>query len=470
MLARVRHRGPWQTQIHDGGYVNLGCCLLPSERDRAYAFANNKALAIDGHLYSSDEPGLPEAELALHLYNRFGHRFAGMLDGDFACAIADGDELVLLRDPIGLKPLYYGYRDGQFCFASEAKGLLDVADEVGEFPPGHIYATKTGFQPYASQVKPVPEFTGPEQAAEILAMLVKQAVQRRVQDNLARGVSLSGGLDSSVIAFLAKECRADIKTFTAGVAGSEDLPRAQEIAEYLGTEHHEYVYGAHEISEVLPQVIYYLESFDEDCVHGAVANYFAAQLIARHADCYLCGEGADEFLGGYHLLKEAKNDVEFHSITADLIANACRTGLQRLDRMAAAHSLEFRAPFLDRGVTDFCLKIPKEWKVYGPGKVEKWLLRQALSDKIPENIIQRRKAPFAKGAGAFTITESIAGKGISKEEYMAHRKTEGGMILKSEAELYYYRIFKDVFPHPSFEKLVTRWDPLQRCRGDNSGV
>ena len=101
MLARVRHRGPWQTRTHYGGYVNLGCCLLPSERDRAYAFANNKALAIDGHLYSSDEPGLPEAELAFHLYNRFGHRFAGMLDGDFACAIADGDELVFYATRLG---------------------------------------------------------------------------------------------------------------------------------------------------------------------------------------------------------------------------------------------------------------------------------------------------------------------------------------------------------------------------------
>ena len=234
------------------------------------------------------------------------------------------------------------------------------------------------------------------------------------------------------------------------------------MVQCLGSEHHEYIYGEKEIEQVLPQVIYHLESFEEDCVYGAVANYFAARLAAQHTGGVLCGEGADEFLGGYHELKEARNETEFLKLTEDLISNAYHTGLQRLDRMMAAHALEFRPPFLDGRVTAFCSKIPMAWKVHGTEKVEKWILRKAFAGLLPDHILNRVKQPFALGAGSAKLTELVGQRARTGGDYTHSRQTKSDILLKSEAEIYYYQIFKEKFPEASFEKLVTRWDPLTR--------
>jgi asparagine synthase (glutamine-hydrolysing) len=195
-----------------------------------------------------------------------------------------------------------------------------------------------------------------------------------------------------------------------------------------------------------------------------VANYFAAGLAAQYTDCVLCGEGADEFLGGYHELKEARNEEEFLQFTEDLIGNAYHTGLQRLDRMMAALSLEFRPPFLDGRVIAFCSKIPMSWKVHGREKVEKWILRKAFVGLLPKHILNRGKQPFASGAGSAKLTELIGKRAVSGEDYLYNRQTESNISLKSEAEIYYYRVFREKFPETSFEKLVMRWDPLTRRR------
>jgi len=144
-----------------------------------------------------------------------------------------------------------------------------------------------------------------------------------------------------------------------------------------------------------------------------------------------------------------------------LIAVAYNTGLQRLDRMMAVHSLEFRTPFLDRAVTDFCLKIPAKWKVYGREQVEKWILRRAFSGRLPEDIVWRSKRPFAAGAGSSAIMSSLVEKQVSSSNFIAHQQTEEGLRLNSAEELYYYRIFKDSFPQPAVAYLVARWDPMK---------
>ncbi len=463
MLGRLHHRGPTGRWINYGKSIAIGCCVLPSEAKhsgRTHAQMADTAAVIDGHLFCEDEPQLLEADLLISLYSRFGPRFVEQLDGDFAFVLATDSELILARDTVGLRPLFYGHKDGDLYFASEMKALTGLCAEVAELPPGHVYTQKQGLRPFKSLRYSVPEFDGPEEAARILADLLRGAVEMRLKDGNVGGALLSGGLDSSIIAYLAKEFRSDLKTFTVGTGlnSSEDLNRARDMAQYLGTEHHEYIYGEREIEEVLPQVIYHLESFDEDCVYGAVANYFAARLAAQHTNCVLCGEGADEFLGGYHELKEARNEAEFLQLTEDLIGNAYHTGLQRLDRMMAVHSLEFRPPFLDGRVTAFCSNIPVEWKVYGKEKVEKWILRKAFAGLLPDHILNRVKQPFASGAGSAKLTELIG------QRAGAGKRINSDISLKSEAETYYYQIFKEKFPEASFQRLVTRWDPLSRLR------
>ena len=464
MLQRLKHRGSYETWVSPGQQLRLGCCLLPSEvmpRARAYARQGARVAVLDGHVYAAKGSELSDAELVLSQYDRHGPRFAEVLDGDFACAIADGDELILARDAVGLKPLYYSHHDGGFYFASEPKALCPVSDDIKEFPPGHVYTSADGLRSYAPHPEETPDFDNPEQAAQVLAKLVERAVERRMADGVPEGALLSGGLDSSIIACLAKECRPDLQTFTVGLGVGEDLEFARKVARYLGTKHHEYTYTEREIIEVLPQVIYHLESFEEDCVKGAVANYFAARLAAQHIGCVLTGEGADEFLGGYHELKTAKDDEELQRMMDRLIAVAYNTGLQRLDRMMAAHSLEFRTPFLDRAVIDFCRRIPARWKVYGRERMEKWILRQAFSDRLPQHIVWRAKQPFAAGAGSSQLMRSLAEKQVSGPDFVAHRQTKEGLKLGSAEELYYYRIFKDSFPQPALAHLVARWDPMK---------
>jgi asparagine synthase (glutamine-hydrolysing) len=249
--------------------------------------------------------------------------------------------------------------------------------------------------------------------------------------------------------------------FTVGIEGADDLSPARDVARYLGIEHHEYLYTKDEIAEVLPQVIYHLESFEEDCVPGAVANFFASRLASEYTNCVLSGEGADEFLGGYHELKRARNRAEMSKLLDELIAVAYNTGLQRLDRAMAAHSVEFRPPFLDLKVTEFCHKLPLEWKVYGQEQVEKWILRKAFSHRLPEHILWRVKRPFGQGTGSSQVMRSIAENHVSPAEFEACRCTEEGLTLHSPQELYYYRIFKEKFPHPALSYLVAKWDPYK---------
>ncbi len=464
MLQRLRHRGPHETWLSSGRHLRLGCCSLPSEvvaGGRAYSCQGARVAVLDGHVYHADSGESADAALVLSLYGKQGPQFVEALDGDFACAIADGDGLILARDTVGLRPLYYSHQDGGFYFASEAKALCPAADDVKEFPPGHVYTSADGLRSYTRRPKETPDFDTPEQAAQILAELLEQAVERRMADGVPEGVLLSGGLDSSIIACLAKEYRPDLKTFTVGLGDGEDRECAREVARYLGTKHHEYTYTEREITDALPQVIYHLESFEEDCVRGAVANYFAARLAGEHVGCVLTGEGSDEFLGGYHELKTAEDEAELQRMMDRLIAVAYNTGLQRLDRMMAAHSLEFRTPFLDRALTDFCLKIPAKWKVYGQEQVEKWILRKAFWGRLPEHIVWRIKRPFAAGAGSSAIMGSLAEKQVSGSDFMASRQTEEGLKLNSQEELFYYRIFKDSFPQPAVTRLVARWDPAK---------
>ena len=466
MLNHLYHRGPKAEWIYRGKSFALGCRVLPSEVNppgRTHARKADTVAVIDGHLYSQNGIRLPEAEMLTDLYSRFGPDFVEHLDGDFAFGLITDSELLLARDPVGTRPLFYGFKSGDVYFASEAKALLGLCTEVEELPPGHVYTQRRGLRSFRSLQCPVPKFDSPEEAARILLHLLRQSVEMRLKDGKVDGVLLSGGLDSSIIAYLAKEFKPDLKTFTVGtdINDSEDLVRAREMAQYLGTEHHDYIFGEKEIEQSLPQIIHQLESFDGDCVSGAVANYFAARLAAQYSNCVLCGEGADEFMGGYHEQKEAGNEAEFVKLTEDLITNAYHTGLQRLDRMMACHSLEFRPPFLDGRVTALCYQIPPAWKVYGKKKVEKWILRKAFAGLLPDHILNRVKQPFASGAGSAKLTELIGQREAAKED-SPHEQIKSAMALKSEAEIYYYRVFKEKFTEDSFDKLVTRWDPLTR--------
>jgi asparagine synthase (glutamine-hydrolysing) len=220
------------------------------------------------------------------------------------------------------------------------------------------------------------------------------------------------------------------------------------------------MFSEKEINEILSQAIYHQEMYEESCVHGAIANFLAGRFVSPHTKCVLTGEGADEFFCGYDgQFRQGKNPEEVASIVDKLINIAHNTALQRLDRLPAANSIETRTPFLDAKVMDFCLKIPMNCKI--SPEHGKWVLRQAFEGCLPEHIIYQPKRFFAQGSGVAWIMRNVAEKHISESELAAHNSVEGNPNLFSVEELYYYRMFKETFPQPAFDRLVGRWDPFR---------
>jgi asparagine synthase (glutamine-hydrolysing) len=226
--------------------------------------------------------------------------------------------------------------------------------------------------------------------------------------------------------------------------------------------HNVYIFTERDISEILPQTIYHMESFEESCVHGALANFLASRFASQYTNCVLTGEGADEFLGGYDgQFRQAKNQEEVASVMDKLINIAHNTALQRLDRLAAAYSIEARTPFLDSKVVDFCLKIPLSCKIHGPEQAGKWILRQGFHGRLPKHIIYQTKRFFAQGSGVAGIMRTIAERYVSSSELFEHNRIESNPRLSSIEELYYYRIFKERFSQSTSDRLVSRWDPFR---------
>ena len=464
MLDRIKHRGPHETWVNREQGINLGCCELnvggDSKDGSHHASDDKRAVVLDGRIYNPEKSGMTDAEAVLHFYNKFGTQFARNLDGDFACAISDNGKLVLARDWAGIKPLYYGHGDGKLCFASEAKSLVGIADDVKEFPPGYVYSQELGFQKYACQAVETPDFENFEQAKKVLAQLLQEATEKRMKDNAVGGILLSGGLDSSLITYMANKIKPDIECFTVSMEEGKDLPLAKDVTKYLDLKHYVLMFGEKEISEILSQAIYHQEMYEESCVHGAIANFLAGRFVKPHTSVVLTGEGADEFLGGYDgQFRQEKNQEEVASIVDRLINVAHNTALQRLDRLAAANSIETRTPFLDTRVMDFCLKIPIDCKI--TPEHGKWVLRQAFEGCLPKHVIYQTKRFFAQGSGVAWIMRNVAEKYISESELAEHNKIEGNPQLFSVEELYYYRMFKETFPQPAFDRLVGRWDPFR---------
>jgi len=464
MLEIIKHRGPHEVWVNQEQRINLGCCELnvggDSKAGSHHASDGKRAVVLDGRIYNPEKSNMTDAETVLYFYDKFGTQFAKKIDGDFACAISDRGKLILARDAVGVKPLYYGHSDGRLCFASEAKSLVGIIDDVKEFPPGYVYSQELGFQKFTCQAVETPDFENFEQAKKVLAQLLEEATEKRMKDNAVGGIFLSGGLDSSLITFMAHKIKPDIEAFTVSMEEGQDLPLARDVTHYVGIKHHVLMFSEKEISEILPQAIYHQEMFEESCVHGAIANFLAGRFVSPHTKCVLTGEGADEFFAGYDgQFRQGKNQEEVASIVDRLINIAPNTALQRLDRLNAANSIEARTPFLDTKVIDFSAKIPLNCKIHGSEQVGKWVLRQAFEGRLPKHIIYQTKRFFAQGSGVASIMRAQAEKHISESELAEHNKVEGNPWLSSTEELYYYRMFKETFPQPAFDRLVGRWDP-----------
>ena len=466
MLNAIKHRGPDVFRMHQTDYFTGGVASsdLSEERGDGFAQSGNITVLFDGEIYNKRTPGKTDADIALELYKDYGRTFPGRLEGVFACAVLDGEDVVLARDAVGVRPLYYSETaDGDFCFASEMKALVDIVQEVAELLPSTTFSANSGLAGYLPQYPEIQMHGFANEAIAKLPEYLTKAVAKRLDDNAVGACLLSGGLDSSIIAAVANELKPGLPVLTVGTEGSPDLKNAVLMAEHLGMEHHIFTYDAEQIKEIIPKAVWALESFDEDCVSGAISNLFASAFASKFTNCILSGEGGDELFGGYHLLKDLPTESQRLKMMERLIEIAYNTALQRLDRSMMANSINYRTPFIDTDVIAFASQIPVQWKIHDDGNgrlIEKWILREAFKDILPKEIYLREKLRFSAGTGTDNLMDDIAKDEINDDDFNeASRNTIAGYYLNSPKELWYYNIFKENVPSVGFEKLVGRWDP-----------
>jgi len=458
ILKKIEHRGTVPPDVWVGPRASLGATALGTLQENPGPIAmrdDEIAIVMDGRLTNRESlqgllefhrvRGNSDAEVVLHAYEELGTRVFGRLEGEFALAIVDGERFVLARDRLWIKPLYYGFRGEALCFASEIKGLVGVADPIHEFPPGHFLISDQGLYPYDPYFPEPVRLEGALDSAEQLKACLRNAVESSIWPDVEVGVWLSGGVDSSVIAAVARPFVDRLYAFSAGVEGAPDLHYARQVARHVGAEYHERIYTIDEMIAVLEKVIYHLESFDAPLVRSAVSNYLVSELASDYVPFVLSGEGGDELFAGYAYQKSYQSEIELTLSLQEAIAALHNTALQRVDRSASAFSTGAAVPFLAPDVVRLALAIPARWKIRGRQEMEKWPLRQAFADVLPQEVIWRSKSKFWEGSGSGEALARFAETAISDEEFNAERDIGDGHQLRSKEELMYYRVFKQHF-------------------------
>lgn len=429
------------------------------------------AMVVDGELYGSREGESPrDWSAVLAMFGASGTDVLAGLEGSFALVILSQDgQMVVARDPLGIKPLYWARRGDAVRFASEV-GAFDPEwlDAVEFFPPGHHWSPETGLQRFAPDIrKATPVLTGAPASPSFLPALLEdirdglvESVQREMLDDTSVAAFLSGGLDSSLIAAIASRWMADrgskLKTYAVGMDPSPDLEAAREVADFLDTDHVEVTYTDQDALEVVPEVVEVLENFDPTLVRSSVANYLLAERAADDADVVLSGEGADELFAGYEYLRNIDSDEALDQELRLLIANMHQGGLQRVDRTTMAHGLQARMPFLTKEMIDLGMAIPASLKRADETHPEKQLLREAFRGWLPDDILWRKKAQFGDGSGAVDALSREITSGITEADLEAGKDVVTP-ALRTREELAYYRLFANALPGARAEAIVGRF-------------
>ncbi len=403
---------------------------------------------------------------------------------------------------MGIIPLYMGHdQQGRLYVASELKSLEGVCHEIEPFLPGHYYYSPNGkiekwykrdWTEY-SAVK--------DNGADIPALrqALEEAVQRQLMSDVPYGVLLSGGLDSSVISAVAKKYAAmriennsesaawwpRLHSFAVGLEGAPDLAAARAVADHIGTVHHEIHYTIQEGLDAVRDVIYYLETYDVTTVRASTPMYLLARVIkSMGIKMVLSGEGADEIFGGYLYFHKAPDARSFHEETVRKLGKLHLYDCLRANKALSAWGVEGRVPFLDKEFLDVAMRIDPEAKMAKDGKMEKWLIRKAFEDLLPEKIVWRQKEQFSDGVGYSWIDtlKKVTSEAVTDEE-MASAAERFPINTPMNKEEYYYRtLFESHFPSqtaaatvPSVPSVACStpealaWDASFQNRNDPSG-
>ena len=527
MSKKIRHRGPDWSGIHCSGSAILAherLSIVDPESGGQPLFSpdGKQVLAVNGEIYNHKEIRAryqgrydfqtgSDCEVILALYRDKGIDFLEDLNGIFAFALYDEeqDTFLIARDHIGVIPLYIGYNDdGKVFVASELKALEGECDRYEPFLPGHYYWSKDpGMKPWYKRdwmeydnVKDNPA------SSDAIRDSLCAAVKRQMMSDVPYGVLLSGGLDSSVISAITEsyaERRIEtdsqsrawwprLHSFAVGLKGAPDLAKARQVADYIGTVHHEINYTIQEGLDALRDVIYFIETYDITTVRASVPMYLLARVIkSMGIKMVLSGEGADEIFGGYLYFHKAPSAEEFHKETVRKLSKLHQYDCLRANKSLSAWGVEGRVPFLDKEFLDVAMRTNPKAKMCSilpdsdpKASMEKRIVREAFEDMLPEEVAWRQKEQFSDGVGYSWIDtlKKITSEAVTDEQ-MAHAAERFPINTPLCKEEYYYRsIFEEHFPSESAARSVPHeasvacstavaleWDEAWKNMNDPSG-
>ena len=505
MSQKLRHRGPDWSGIYVGKSAILAHERLsivdPLSGGQPLISPDGKhILCVNGEIYNHKDIRRKsdyafktgsDCEVILALYRDKGINFLEDINGIFAFALYDEDKdtFLIARDPIGVIPLYIGHdKDGKVYVASELKALEGFCDEYEPFLPGHyaVPAKEGSEKPYEmvrwytrdwmewdnmQKYIDAPESTDSKEASEHVKEALEAAVKRQLMSDVPYGVLLSGGLDSSVTSAIAKKyahkrVETDdvhdawwprLHSFAVGLKGAPDLAKAKEVADFIGTVHHEVNYTIQEGIDAIRDVIYFIETYDVTTVRASTPMYLLARVIkSMGIKMVLSGEGADEVFGGYLYFHKAPSAEEFHKETVRKIAKLYQYDCLRANKSLSAWGVEGRVPFLDKEFLDVAMRLNPSIKMCPGNTMEKRVVREAFADMLPESVAWRQKEQFSDGVGYSWIDtlKQITSEAVTDEQ-MAHAAERFPINTPLNKEEYYYRsIFEEHFPSASAAKSV----------------
>ncbi|SUJ24125.1 Asparagine synthetase B [glutamine-hydrolyzing] [Sphingobacterium spiritivorum] len=492
MSKRIRHRGPDWSGIFTSGkailaHERLAIVDPKSGSQPLYSPDGQIVLAVNGEIYNHKElrATLPDyefstnsdSEVVLALYQAKGPSFIEDLNGIFAFALYDAgkDIFLVARDHMGIIPLYYGTDEqGQFFVSSELKSLEGFCTQMDQFPPGHYLYSADGLTPQRWYQRDWDAYDTVEDAdtdIDKLRTALEDAVHRQLMSDVPYGVLLSGGLDSSVIAAITKKFASkriesgdqeeawypQLHSFAVGLKGAPDLIAAQRAADHIGTIHHEINFTIQEGLDAIRDVIYHLETYDVTTIRASTPMYLLARVIkSMGIKMVLSGEGSDELFGGYLYFHKAPNAQEFHEETVRKLKKLYLYDCLRANKSLAAWGVEGRVPFLDKEFIDVAMTINPKDKMIKDGRMEKWVVRKAFEDYLPESIAWRQKEQFSDGVGYSWIDtlKAQAEEKVSDSEFATAADRFPVNIPKNKEEFLYRTIFESHFPSEAASKTV----------------
>ena len=448
-------------------HLNRDMCVCNGE---LYLFRPlKKKLEDTGYTFLSGS----DCEIILSLYREYGLGMFAMLDAEFAMILYDGetDEFIAARDPIGIRPLFYGYdASGSIVFASEAKNLVGLCAEIQPFPPGHYYAGGS-FVRYA-------DLTGVEQYADddldtICAKIREKlilGIDKRLDADAPLGFLLSGGLDSSLVcAVSARVLGKHVRTFAIGMdTDAIDLKYARMVADYIGAEHTEVYMTKQQVLDSLEEVIAMLGTWDITTIRASMGMYLCCKAIHEQTDIrvLLTGEISDE-LFGYKYTDFAPTPEEFQREAKKRVDELYMYDVLRADRCISVNSLEARVPFGDLDFVKYVMSIDpkKKMNTYGMGK---YLLRKAFEKDqlLPDEILWRQKAAFSDAVGHSMVDDlkEYAESRYTDAEFEERRRAYDFARPFTKESLLYREIFEKYYPGQA-RMIQDFWMPNKAWEG-----